>query len=72
VQSLVKNHGFVDANKRTAFLVVDLFLERSGYALHGVSESPDEELEQLILDIATNTIQLPAIETWFQKRLNKL
>jgi death on curing protein len=28
--SLAKNHGFVDGNKRTALLVLTLFLDRNG------------------------------------------
>lgn len=70
-QSLIKNHGFVDGNKRTAFLVVDLFVQRSGYKLRGIGAPADEELENLILDIATSAVQKPGIEAWFRLRLRK-
>jgi death-on-curing protein len=33
LHSLALNHGFVDGNKRTALLVLRVFLERSGYAI---------------------------------------
>ena len=33
MQSLIKNHPFVDGNKRTALTAVGLFLELNGYVL---------------------------------------
>jgi death-on-curing family protein len=29
--SVAKNHGFLDGNKRTAFVLFDVFLRRNGY-----------------------------------------
>ena len=31
MESLVKNHGFVDGNKRIAFTAADVFLRRNGF-----------------------------------------
>lgn len=31
--SLVNNHAFIDGNKRTAFLTMDVFLRRNGYVM---------------------------------------
>jgi death on curing protein len=70
-ESLAQNHGFIDGNKRTTFLVVDLFIARSGYELQGLHGSADEELENLIIEIATGTIDSAALEGWFKARLKR-
>lgn len=33
LHSMVGNHGFVDGNKRTAWLLVEILISRSGYSL---------------------------------------
>ena len=66
-ESLARNHGFVDANKRTAFLIVDLLIHRSGYELRGVAS--DRELEELILHIVEQRPPLSLIAAWFRQRL---
>lgn len=47
MQSAATNHGFIEGNKRTSGLLVDLLLDRSGYRL-----VPDdgEDLNQAIED----------------------
>ena len=58
-ESLIKNHPFVDANKRVAFFATDVFFRMSGYkfvveakAAHrfliGLFESKDCDLEHLL------------------------
>jgi len=71
-QSLAINHGFVDGNKRTAFLIVDLFLNRSGYRLRGLRRSGLRELEDLILDIVENHLALETISEWFRCRIERI
>ena len=68
-ESLARNHGFVDANKRTAFLIVDLFLHRSGYELQGLQSDRDSELEELILQVVEDRLPLARIAAWFRQRL---
>ena len=43
-QSVAGGHGFNDGNKRTAVLLVDLLLERSGYRLQAATT--DENLTE--------------------------
>lgn len=66
-QSLANNHGFVDGNKRTTLLVVDLFLQRSGYAL----DAPpiESEIDQMILAVANHRMQLEQLTEWFRARI---
>lgn len=46
--SLVKNHPFVDGNKRTALLAALTFLDLNGHPI----ESPSQDLEMMTLDVA--------------------
>jgi death on curing protein len=38
MESLGKNHGFIDGNKRIAFTVADVFLRRNGFYLEADTE----------------------------------
>ncbi len=50
-ESICRNHGFTDGNKRTAVLLSELLIERSGYEL--VSDD-NEDLDNAIEDLAVN------------------
>ena len=65
IHSLVKNHGFVDGNKRTALYMVDLLIHRSDHALNADSDA----MEQMILAVVENRIDYPSLETWFKDRI---
>jgi len=61
-ESLVKNHGFIDGNKRTAVYAVTLLLGRSGYRFSDAVEqalAPDgtTELEDMILAVAESRLR---------------
>jgi len=70
-QSLATNHGFVDGNKRTAFLIADLFINRSGYSLRGLKKAALLELEDLILAIVEDHMSSEEISAWFKARIRK-
>jgi len=84
-QSLSKNHGFVDGNKRTTLLTLSLLLDRSGYELVGpdkewvgkdISEQGSElstnvEIEPVILDVVENRISYDDLVKWFRARLRR-
>ena len=38
MESLAKNHGFIDGNKRIAFTTADVFLRRNGFYIDVASE----------------------------------
>lgn len=62
-QSLVKNHPFVDGNKRTAIAAAGLFLKMNGYAL----ETSQRELEKFALGMATGRITFEDAALWLRK-----
>jgi death on curing protein len=71
VESLTRNHGFADGNKRTAFLIIDLFLYRSGYRLESRLGNAYVELERFILRIVEDRLPFDDIAGWFKARVAK-
>jgi death-on-curing protein len=65
---LIKNHPFVDGNKRTGFLCVLRFLEVNGYGL----AASDDELYQFTLDVATSVMDKDAIGAWIRAYLKAI
>ena len=59
---LCANHPFVDGNKRVAFAVMYLFLERNGYTL----EASEEEAYQTMMAVAAGGIKKPALAAWLR------
>lgn len=49
---IVRNHPFVDGNKRTGFVVGILFLELNGYWLR----ASEEDVVQVMLSLAASTL----------------
>ena len=60
--SVVNNHGFVDGNKRTAWILVEILIERSGYTL-AVGE--DEPVDDLVVAVASGELRFEALLVWF-------
>jgi death-on-curing protein len=62
MHSLVKNHPFVDGNKRTAVAATGIFLEVNGYVLT-VSNA---ELLGFVRQVVTDAIKLDTMAAWLQ------
>lgn len=66
LHAMVNNHGFVDGNKRTAWLLVELLIERSGYRL----DIPDDaRVDDLVVDVASGKLTFNEIAEWFARYL---
>ena len=65
VYSLIKNHGFNDGNKRTAFRVMQTCLD-----LHGHSEPllPEDQTGQIIIRVARGLMDEGALADWLRGR----
>ena len=50
LHSMVGNHGFVDGNKRTAWLLVEILIDRSSYRL---TIPDDEPIDDLVVAVAS-------------------
>ena len=64
---LVKNHAFVDGNKRVAFLAVGLFLYMNGYRL--TASQPDAT--QVMLALAASEINEAQFAQWIRENLRQ-
>ncbi len=60
MESLVKNHPFVDGNKRTGIATAGLFLLQNGYRL----TATNNELEGLTLAVARSETTPDQIASW--------
>jgi death-on-curing protein len=63
MDSLIRNHPFLDGNKRTGIAAAALFLRINGYRLNAAST----ELQIFTLDVAQSRQALAEIATWLKK-----
>jgi death-on-curing protein len=68
LESMVGNHGFVDGNKRTAWLLAELLVARSRYHLDIVE---GERIDDFVVAVAAGAMEFKEIEQWFRLRLAK-
>ena len=66
--SLIKNHAFVDGNKRTSLLSAMTFLELNGY----IFTSTQEELVTFGLKIDNENVTPEGIALWFKSHCVKI
>ena len=59
---IVRNHPFIDGNKRTAAVVSEAFLALNGYSL----DASDAELVVTFLALAAGEIDEDALAEWFR------
>lgn len=70
VQSLASNHGFIDGNKRTALLMMNLLLLRSGFQLRGDSEQRvNADAEDMIVALVEHRMSFDEVVIWLEKRI---
>jgi death on curing protein len=63
VNGLLPNHPFADGNKRTAFVLGGIFLERNGQVLNAL----EEESAAMVLALASKTITEEDFSLWLEK-----
>ena len=68
MDSLVRNHPFIDGNKRTGISAAGLFLARNGYRL----TASNTELETLALAVAGSQKSIPENAGWFRDHSHPL
>lgn len=60
---IVKNHPFLDGNKRSGFMAAALFLELNGF----IFEAPEEEAVERTLALAAGAIRASTFSAWLRK-----
>lgn len=68
IAGIVRNHAFIDGNKRTGFLVGVLFLELNGFHFTATEESA----AQAVLNLAAGTLDEPALASWLRSNVKPL
>ncbi len=62
---LARNHAFIDGNKRTAFVAVELFLMLNGFEL----TAGDVECVLTMLDVAAGKATEPEFADWLRRHI---
>ena len=60
--AMVRNHPFVDGNKRTAFMCAYVFLARNGFQLM----APEVDAAQAVIDLAAGDLAEDAFASWLR------
>ncbi|MGA8041391.1 MAG: type II toxin-antitoxin system death-on-curing family toxin [Terracidiphilus sp.] len=59
---ICSNHGFLDGNKRTAYVVAETFLDLNGYAM----EASDEAVVHTVFAVASGVMTEEKLARWFR------
>ena len=62
---LVKNHGYVDGNKRVAFSAAYLFLALNGWEI----EAPEPAVVAMMIALASGESEEEAMAAWLRSRI---
>ena len=63
--ALIRNHPFLDGNKRIGHAAMEVFLVLNGFE---ISADIDEQ-EEVVLKVASGELSREALATWLQKHL---
>ncbi len=63
--SLVKNHPFIDGNKRIGHAAMEVFLILNGYEI----QAEVDEQEKLILDLAAGKLERESFTLWVKNHI---
>jgi death-on-curing protein len=69
VESVARNHGFTDGNKRTCLLLLGVLLDRSGYQFTQAADGP--ALEAMVLAVADGAMAYADICEWIAARIER-
>lgn len=59
---LCNNHGFIDGNKRTSYVVAEAFLDLNGYTM----EVSDDAIVNTMLAVASGVMTEDRLAKWFR------
>ena len=65
---LVQNHGYLDCNRRVAFMVMYVFLAINGWELL----APEAEVVTVMLDLAMGNLTESDLAQWLSERMSAI
>src|SRR3989344_489602 len=63
LESIARNHPFVDGNKRTAFLTAVRVIERNGYRTH----FDNKVVEEMMIRIVVEKLSIEVVAAWLKE-----
>ncbi len=63
-----KNHPFVDGNKRVAFVLMDIFLQKNGWEI----TSNEEEAYSMMISLASGRLSKAHLSKWLKEHSSNL
>ncbi|MEL6511408.1 MAG: Fic family protein [Pseudomonadota bacterium] len=69
LHGMIGNHGFVDGNKRTSWIVKMVFIDTSGAEL---VLKEDDLIDDLVVDVAHGALCFDDLVLWFEARLTAI
>ena len=66
IESIIKNHPFIDGNKRIGYVIMRLFLLENGYDI----VATQEEKYDFVIRIAAGESNMDDIIKWIQKHIS--
>ncbi|CAG8639703.1 1654_t:CDS:2, partial [Ambispora gerdemannii] len=66
-ESVIKNHAFLDGNKRAGHLAISMFLAINDYDL----VADDASTEKITIGVATGDVNIDILESWITSNVKK-
>ena len=67
IESIVKNHPFVDGNKRTGYVIMRLFLLNNGFDI----QASQDEKYTFVIRIASGSLTIEHITSWILEHIKR-
>ena len=67
IESIVKNHPFVDGNKRTGYVIMRLFLLNNGFDI----QASQDEKYTFVIRIASGSLSIEHITSWILEHIKR-
>jgi len=65
---ICRNHPFVDGNKRVAFVLMDIFLQKNGWEI----TASEEEAYLMVMQLADGKLSKAPLAQWLKEHASKL
>jgi death-on-curing protein len=66
-ESLLFNHPFIDGNKRVAYTVLDIFLNKNGYCLSITPEAGEHFIRHYLFNLEPSSLRYEKILSWIRE-----
>ncbi len=63
-----QNHPFIDGNKRVAFVLMDIFLQRNGWEI----VAREEDAYSMMLNLSSNKLSKARLTLWLKEHSSKI